>query len=135
MATFIFNKLIRDKLAAEYEKMRQKATYRSLSKSEFSEALKTKLIEEAHEIIPTDKESIVSELADVYQVIEDLMRLNEISPAEVQKAKEAKFLKKGGFAKAKFVETLELADDDDWNIYYRNQPDVFVELKDNEAKK
>jgi len=128
VATFEFNKLIRDKLRIEYERMNQKATYRKLSSSEFFEALKQKLIEEVKEIQPTDRDSVVNELADVYQVIEEMIKVYDIAPEEIQKVKATKLKKKGGFSEALFVETLELSDEDEWNEYYRKEPDVFKEL-------
>lgn len=128
MATFVFNKLIRDKLKNEYEKMGQVAHYKKLTKEEFAEALKRKLIEEASEIVPTDKESVLNELADIYQVVEDLIKLYDLNPQEIGEIKNAKFEKKGGFVGANFVETLTLDDNDEWNDYYRKSPDVFQEL-------
>jgi len=129
MAKFILDKLIRDKLRAEYERLNQKAVYRTLSKSELGEALKQKLIEEAKEIDVSDRQSIVEEVADAYQVLEDMLTVNSISFEEVQKVKLAKFEKKGGFTDATYIETLELADDDEWNDYYRKHPDLFKEIK------
>ena len=130
MATFIFNKLIRDKLKAEYEKMNQKAIYRELSKEEFAEALKQKLVEEAREIDARDKASVINELADIYQVVEEMTALYGISPEEVGKVKMAKYEKKGGFSERLFVERLELTDDDEWNEYYRKEPEVFKEVNE-----
>jgi len=129
MAIFLLDKLIRDKLRAEYEKLHQKAKYRTLSKSEFVEALKQKLIEEANEIDITDRQSIIGEVADVYQVLEDMLAANDISLTEVQTVKQAKFEKKAGFANATYIETLELSDDDEWNEYYRKQPDLYKEIE------
>ena len=128
MAKFILNKLIRDKLRGEYEKMNQKAEYRALSKAEFAAALKQKLIEEANEIDVSDRQSIIGEVADVYQVLEDILAANDISVEEVQNAKHAKYMKKGGFAEGTYIETLELSDNDDWNDYYRKHPDLYKEI-------
>jgi len=128
MAKFILNKLIRDKLRGEYEKMNQKAKYRTLSQTEFAEALKQKLIEEANEINVSDRQSIIGEVADVYQVLEDMLAANNISVEEVQNTKNAKFAKKGGFAEGTYIETLELFDNDDWNDYYRKHPDLYKEI-------
>ncbi|MES2630415.1 MAG: nucleoside triphosphate pyrophosphohydrolase [Patescibacteria group bacterium] len=130
MATFVFNKLIRDKLRFEYEKLHQKATYRKLSNDELAGALKQKLIEEIKEIELSDRESVITELADVYQVVEEFLRIYDINPEEIRKVKAAKFEKKGGFSEGLFVETLQLTDDDEWNEYYRKQPDVFKEVSD-----
>ena len=50
MPKFILNKLVRDKLIATYEKLGQKATYKTLSKPEHFEALKQKVTEEIKEV-------------------------------------------------------------------------------------
>ncbi|MFZ1301306.1 MAG: hypothetical protein WAQ27_01865 [Candidatus Microsaccharimonas sp.] len=128
MATFLFNKLIRDGLEATYVELNQQATYRKLSNKEYIQALKDKLIEEAKEINPEDRESVINELADVCQVIEDLSNAYNISSVEINTVKDAKFKKKGGFSKALFVEKLKLTDDDEWNDYYRKEPEIFKEL-------
>ncbi|HEY8993018.1 MAG TPA: nucleoside triphosphate pyrophosphohydrolase [Candidatus Microsaccharimonas sp.] len=129
MPTFIFNKLIRDKLKDEYEKMGQVATYKMLSGTELLDALKQKIIEEAKEI-PSDgsRDDIISELADIQQVLDDTAQHMGISEAEINAAKTKKFAKKGGFSEGIYVERLELKDDDEWVAYYRKNPDVFQEL-------
>jgi len=128
MAKFLLDKLIRDKLRAEYTKLNQKAEYRSLSKDEHVKALKQKLLEEVNEIDLTDRQSIIGEVADVYQVLEDMLTANNISLEEVEKVKHAKFEKKGGFAEATYIDTLELTDGDEWNDYYRNHPELYKEI-------
>lgn len=128
MAKFLFNKLIRDKIENMYVELNQRATYRSLSNDELKQALKDKLLEEANEIDVTNRESVLNELADVHQVIEDLAAIYTISSDEIDRVKEEKFKKKGGFAKGLFVETLELNEDDEWNGYYRKSPDIFREI-------
>jgi len=129
MPTFIFNKLIRDKLKDEYVKLDHRATYIELSESELLEALKQKIIEEAKEI-PADglKEEIISELADIEQVIEDIAKRYGILDKEIVSAKQKKFEKKGGFAEGLFVERVELNDDDEWVEYYRKSPEKYREL-------
>lgn len=129
MPTFIFNKLVRDKLRDEYIRLNQKAVYRELSKSEQSKELANKIIEEIKEI-PTDgsKEEIMAELADAEQALDDFMQLHGISLTDVRAVQKKKFDKKGGFTGAAFVTTLELQDDDEWVKYYRSAPDVFIEV-------
>ena len=129
MPTFIFNKLVRDKLRDEYIRLNQKAVYRELSKSEQSKELANKIIEEIKEI-PTDgsKEEIMAELADAEQALDDFMQLHGISLTDVRAVQKKKFDKKGGFTGAAFVTTLELQVDDEWVKYYRSAPDVFIEV-------
>ena len=129
MPTFIFNKLIRDKLKAEYVKLDHKATYKKLSETELFEALKQKIIEEAKEI-PADgsKEEIASELADVQQVLDDLATRAGITIEEIMNAKQKKFEKKGGFSEGLFVEKVELHPNDEWVAYYRRSPEKYEEI-------
>lgn len=126
MPKFLFNKLVRDKLRDEYTRINQTAQYRKLSKTEYIEALKQKIIEEANEI-PVDStvDEIVSEIGDVQQAIDDLKKLHGISDEQVAQVMRKKFERKGGFSEGTFVETLEIGDGDEWLEYYEARPDVF----------
>jgi len=129
MATFIFNKLIRDKLKGEYVKLQQQAVYKELTESELLEALRQKIIEEANELpIKGSKEAVISELADIQQVIDDIALRSGITNEEVVSVKQMKFEKKGGFSEGLFVEKIILTDDDEWNDYYRKSPEKFEEI-------
>jgi len=130
MPTFIFNKLVRDRLRDEYVKMNQKATLKSLSKSEHSIELVNKIIEEVKEI-PVDgtKAAITAELADAKQALDDLMTLHAITAEDIETVQKKKFAKKGGFAGGTYVVSLELSDDDEWVDYYRAAPDIFPEIQ------
>ena len=131
MPKFIFNKLVRTKLHDEYARMGEVAEYRELSKKEFSEALVNKVVEEIKELpVEGTKEEVISELSDVKQALDDLMRVYDIAIDEVATAQEKKFQKKGGFSADNFVVSLELKDDDEWVEYYRQQPSVFQEVSD-----
>jgi len=130
MPKFVLNKIVRDNLREEYERMNQTATYRQLSKAEHTEALRQKIIEEADELA-TDAgpAEILAELRDIQQAIDDLATLQGISSEQIRIAVKEKFEKKGGFAGGAFVETLDLTDDDEWVAYYRSHPDTFKEVK------
>lgn len=129
MPTFIFNKLIRDKLKDEYVKLDQKATYKELNGTELFEELKQKIIEEANEI-PTSgpRKDIIAELGDVQQVIDDMAKRVGITNEEIETAKRVKFEKKGGFSEGLFVEKVTLKDNDEWVQYYRKYPEKFEEI-------
>jgi len=130
MPEFEFNKLVRDKLREEYERIGQKATYRELSESAHKLMLIEKNIEELREIdITAPKDKIIEELADAKQANNNFMTLCDITDEQVESARQAKYDKKGGFLGGTFVETLELADDDEWVNYYRENPDVYPEKK------
>lgn len=128
MPKFKLNKLVRDKLPADYEKTGQKATYRELTPSEHKSELIRKIIEEASEInVYNSNEEITGEIADIQQVLDDLAFVCGIDQAQINLIKQAKNDKKGGFKNGAFVDTLELADEDEWVQYYRKRPDVFPE--------
>ena len=129
MPTFVFNKLIRDKLRQEYVKLQQQAIYKELTESELLEALRQKIIEEANEIpVNGSKEAITSELADIQQVIDDIALKSGITKQEIASVKQKKFEKKGGFKEGLFVEKIILSDDDEWNEYYRQDPEKYKEI-------
>jgi len=131
MPTFIFNKLVRDKLRDEYMRMNEKAEYRKLSRLEFSQELAHKIVEEVNEI-PHEgtKAEITAELADAKQAMDDLMNLHDIKIEEVTEIQKKKFDKKGGFSEGNFVVSLELKDDDEWVEYYRKEPNIFIEVSE-----
>lgn len=129
MPKFELNKLVRDGFRDEYERSGQKAIYRELLPEEHKTQLLCKIIEETQEIktnSPTDE--VVKEIADIVQAVGDLMKICDITEEQVENAKRKRFEKIGGFATGTFVETLELADDDEWVEYYRKHPDIFPEL-------
>lgn len=129
MPTFRFNKLVRDKLPAIYEKLDQRITGRHLNGLALLKALQDKLIEESAEI-PFENnniESIIDELADVEQVMDDIKAKLAISDVEIEKAKQRKLAKKGGFSNGIFVESIELKDDDEWVEYYRRESEKYKE--------
>jgi len=129
MPTFRFNKLVRDKLPGIYEKLDQRITWRHLNGLALLKALQDKLIEESAEI-PFENnniESIIDELADVEQVMDDIKAKLAISDIEVEKAKQRKLVKKGGFSNGIFVESIELKDDDEWVEYYRRESEKYKE--------
>jgi predicted house-cleaning noncanonical NTP pyrophosphatase (MazG superfamily) len=128
MPTFILNKLVRDKLVDDFERMNQKASYRSLTREEHVEALKSKIIEEVKEI-PADGETedLVTELADLQQVLDDLKVLMNVTDEQVDDVQWHKYDKKGGFLAGRYVTSIELQDDDPWLAYYRDHPELFPE--------
>ena len=130
MATFIFNKLVRDKLPKLYDELQQKIMFQKLTGTELLLALRQKLAEEASEV-PIEngsRKDIVDELSDVQQVMDDMRSLLAISDDEIATAQKRKFDKKGGFSDGIFIETIELSDDDEWNEYYRREPDKYREV-------
>lgn len=129
MPKFKLNKLVRDGFAYEYENSNQKAVYIKLSPNEHKAQLINKVIEEAKEIdLDKPQTEILKEIADVEQALDDLKSLCGISQNQVENTKRKRHDKMGGFKKGLFVDTIELADGDQWVGYYRSYPDIFPEI-------
>lgn len=129
MPEFKLNKLVRDKLPYDYKKLGQVAKYKELTLAEHEAELINKLIEEADEMKAVGSiDEIKSEIADVQQALDDLIKLYDINPIEISKIQQKKFDKKGGFSNGFFVETIKLNDDDEWVSYYRANSDIFPEV-------
>lgn len=100
-----YNKLVRDKIPNEINSVDgRKATWRTMEKDEYLRELNRKIIEEAHEFSEDDS---VEELADVMEVIENIMREKNITWEEVKEKKEEKRNKKGGFLDRIYLECVE----------------------------
>lgn len=92
---YVYNKLVRDKIPEEINKNGdRKANYRILENEEYLKELDKKLFEEAHEFI---EEHSFKELADLIEVVSAIMKANNISLEDVEKARKIKSEKKGKF--------------------------------------
>lgn len=92
---YTYNKLVRDKIPANIDSMEgRKANWRIMDDEEYIKELNKKLLEESHEFI---EENATEELADVMEVIQNIMRAKNISWEEVKKIQEMKRQQKGGF--------------------------------------
>lgn len=92
---YVYNKLVRDKIPENIDKIEgRKASYKILSDEEYLQELDKKLFEEAHEFV---EEHSVEELADLMEVISAIMKSQNISLEDVEKARKIKNEKKGNF--------------------------------------
>lgn len=102
-AAKVFNKLVRDKIPEVIAGNNQKGVFRELSDSEYVEELEKKLLEEVQEYL-TDKN--IEELADIAEVLHALAKLHGADPAELEKVRQQKSDKRGGFEKRLFLEIV-----------------------------
>lgn len=109
MRKFKQNKLWRDKAVDMMEQnYGSKIHWRHLNDVEFDEQIRIKLIEEAHEIVATkDRNELVGELADIYEVINSLADLYGISDDEIRAVQTKKRQERGGFSGRRFVDIAE----------------------------
>jgi predicted house-cleaning noncanonical NTP pyrophosphatase (MazG superfamily) len=129
MLKFSFKKLVRDNIVDQQLANGARPTFRQLSESEHKAQLVEKIVEEAREIATARAEDVAAEIADVQQALDDLRELAGVSSEEVTRAQRAKSEKNGTFRKGLYVEFVEVANDDKWVEYYRNNSDRYPEIK------
>ena len=94
-----YNKLVRDRIPEIIERDGRAYEVVSMSDEEYREALRTKLIEEAEEAAVADREKLLSELADVYEIIDAIMVAYGIQREHVLEEQKTRRDQRGGFAK------------------------------------
>lgn len=93
-----FNKLVRDKVVLNIEHGGEVVDWTKLSGEHLLRALKEKLIEESFEVLDAiDQDSIVDEMADVSEVIDEILSRLGISREKLQQRQNQKREKAGGF--------------------------------------
>jgi predicted house-cleaning noncanonical NTP pyrophosphatase (MazG superfamily) len=98
-----YNKLIRDRIVEAIEKDGRKAIVQTLDEIAYGEELKKKLVEEVGEMLNAVGESVIEEMADVYEVLEHLLDVYGISEEDLLIAKAKKAQIKGKFRKRLFL--------------------------------
>ena len=94
-----YDKLIRDHIPAIIAETGRRCTTEVFSDAQYRVALRVKLVEEAQEVQAASLQQLPTELADVLEVIDALMKINGIEPAEVQRIQLARHQERGGFSK------------------------------------
>ena len=110
MPKFKFNKLCRDKVIDRVMEQSpgSKISSHRLNDAEFNEQIRIKLLEEAQEVaVAKDRQELVSELADLHEVIDALTQIHQISKSEIAEIQAKKRDKRGGFEGRLFVEIAE----------------------------
>lgn len=100
-----YNKLVRDKIPENINSVQgRKANWKVLNEGEYSKELDKKLLEEVHEFIEAHE---VEELADVMEVLENIIRVHHINLEDVKEKQRIKRDKKGGFKDRVYLEFVE----------------------------
>ena len=131
MRKFVQNKLWRDKANDILEQEHGSIIHwRRLDDTEFNEQLKLKLLEEADEVrLAKSKEDLISELADVFEVLDNLLKLNNISKNDVIAAQAIKVSKRGGFDGRKYVTIAEHQENSFGEKYCLADPVKYPEVR------
>lgn len=104
----IYNKLVRDKIPEIIRQNKAEPKTRILEQAEYLKELFRKLGEEVKEAVKAknDKQALMKEIGDVYEVIGAIMDYYKIDREEVIKLKNERKIERGGFKKRIFLESV-----------------------------
>ena len=92
-----YNKLVRDYIPEIIQKSGKRCAIETMPEAEYCQALLEKLVEEAQEARQAAPEELVTELADIQEVLASLLAAWQIAPERVQQVKRQRFAERGGF--------------------------------------
>lgn len=108
----IFNKLVRDNIPSIIESNNEIAVTKILNDEEYKKELLRKLSEECNEVINSkDNEEVLEELADLLEVMQALIKLENKSLEDVIDIALKKKNKRGGFENKIFLEKTMTKDE------------------------
>ncbi len=131
---FKVDKLIRDRTSANLRAKDIKVVDRVMENDEYLQRLKNKLIEESNEAICSKtKLELCNELADVFEVIMTLAKVNEIEFKDIEKAAAQNREERGGFENKIYCSFIELQENHPKFEYYKSRPDQYPEERDSKV--
>jgi predicted house-cleaning noncanonical NTP pyrophosphatase (MazG superfamily) len=128
MRKFKFSKLVRDNIVEQIIAVGNIPHWRELSDMDYLRELKDKLIEEAKEISNASGGELIKELADIQEIIDNLLVRLNISKEEFINIQQKKKEKDGSFFKRHFIDEVDVQDDSEWVSYYTRNPNKYSEI-------
>jgi len=104
-----YNKLVRDRIPEIIEANGHHAVTHVVDGQDYREALLAKLVEEAREAESSPADELPGELADVWEVLQALLKTLTMTTSELEELAAAKRTKRGGFGGRVFLEYTEEA--------------------------
>ena len=102
-----YNKLVRDNIPEIIQKDNKTCQTRILNDEEYIQELIKKLHEEVCEVQnASNKQFLIEEIADVYEVMDAIKNVFQIDENEILNAQKQKAKKNGKFEKKIFLETV-----------------------------
>jgi predicted house-cleaning noncanonical NTP pyrophosphatase (MazG superfamily) len=101
-----YEKLVRDRIPEIIERVGKTATWRELRDDEFRLALKAKALEEAKELFDATDDALLSELADLEEVVDAILTMYGHSREELEAVREKKNADRGAFTQRLFLESV-----------------------------
>ena len=99
-----YNKLVRDRVPELIEESGRKQVSRTLNEVEYEQALMDKIVEEIEEYRVSKNEE---EIADIYEVLDCLVKLKDYEPMHIDYLRLIKREARGSFHKRILLEEVE----------------------------
>jgi len=129
--TFRQDKLWRDKAPKLMEDTGSIIHVKQLTDTQYDQQLRIKLLEEAQEVKSAQsKQELLEELADVFEVIDALCSLHNLSPEKIKTVQEKKRNERGGFMKRQFVTVAQHLEGSFGTNYCLASPEKYPEITD-----
>jgi len=127
---FKVEKLVRNKTYDRLTKRTVIMKFRVASSSEYHALLKTKLIEEAEEVALSKTEAeLISELADVLEVIHALAVAHTVSFEAIEAKRQEKLVSRGGFDNQIYSEYIEMDESHELYAECKDEPAKYPEIE------
>ncbi|BCL84521.1 phosphoribosyl-ATP pyrophosphohydrolase [Ktedonobacteria bacterium brp13] len=95
-----YQKLVRDRIPELIRLQGDACHVEELNYSDYKRELRVKLVEEANEALTaTSTADLLTEIADVYEVLYAFILAYDISPEDVKRRQEQRHIERGGFTR------------------------------------
>ena len=122
MKVYRYNRLGRNKSETFLATKGVKSTIVIVRGDQYKQALRDKLVEEAHEVVTAQShDELIEELADVSELMQAIYAAYNISPAQIERARKAKEESRGSFSQGLLIKTFEVNDGAPADRYYQDK--------------
>lgn len=130
IVTFSSNKLTRDKTEERFIQKNIRGQFRHIKGDEYLKALKEKLHEEVAEIMESQSPyELMTEIADVQDVLDALLKANNISQDALDTYRSTLHQERGTFETGLYLDYLEIDSDNPQYESYRSRPHKYPVVK------
>lgn len=128
MRKFRFAKLVRDNIVEKIVSDGGNPIWRKLGQDEYIVELKKKLIEETKELGEASEDEVLKELADVQEIIDNLIEAIGTSRNVLTEQQVKKNNQNGSFKNRQYIDVVEVADNAVEIDYYLKNSDRYPEI-------
>jgi predicted house-cleaning noncanonical NTP pyrophosphatase (MazG superfamily) len=133
--TFNSNKLTRDRTEERFIKRNINGQFRHISGDEYIQALKNKLHEEVAEIMEAqDSHELMTEIADVLDVLKALLKTHNISDDELNKYRTTLHQERGTFETGLYLDTFQIDSENPQYETYSSRPHKYPVINIEDVK-